>query len=150
MRLLKRLLILLIVLAVLFAGFLAYMGYFGTPQVTEQEMGPYTIAYESFVGPYAESGKVFDRLFKSLKTDGVEATRGFGIYYDDPAITPKDQLRSDCGIIIEEQNLKKLAQLKKKYLFMTIPRQKYLVVEFPIKNMLSYMIGPMKAYPAMS
>jgi hypothetical protein len=34
--------------------------------------------------------------------------------------------------------------------FKTIEKQKYLVAEFPIKNMLSYMLGPIKIYPAFS
>lgn len=131
-----------------FAVFMAYLGMFGTVAVAEREMGPYTMVYESFVGPYAQSGQVFDRLYKSLKADGIESEDGIGIYYDNPAKTPANQLRSDCACVLTPDQVVKAQSLGTKYRFKTIGKSPCLVAEFPIRSPLSYMIGPMKTYPA--
>lgn len=132
------------------AGLLAYLGMFSTVAVVEKEMGPYTMVYESFVGPYAQSGQVFERLYKSLKADGIEAEDGIGIYYDDPRKVPANQLRSDCACVLTPDQVVKAQSLGPKYRFKTIERSASLVVEFPIRNAMSYMIAPMKTYPALA
>ncbi len=134
-------------LILIFGSFLSYMGFFVTPVVMEKELGPYTIAYESFTGSYAESGKIFDKVFKSLKKDGIETTLGLGVYYDDPAKVPANKLRSDCGCVIAEKDLLVFGKVQNKYKTKIIPKAKRMVAEFPLKNILSYMIGPMKVYP---
>lgn len=149
----KILLVIGIVVAVSLAGllgFLAYLGMFSDVAVVEKEMGPYTMAYESFVGPYSKSGQVFDQLYKNLKADGIEAEDGIGIYYDNPAKVPADQLRSDCACVLTPDQIVKAQALGAKYRFKTIDRSPSLVAEFPIRNALSYMIGPMKTYPALA
>ncbi|MFC1770539.1 GyrI-like domain-containing protein [Candidatus Margulisiibacteriota bacterium] len=135
-------------LIILIISFLAYMGMFSNIKITEKETGPYLIAYESFVGPYAQSGKVFDKVYKALKSENIETLRGCGIYYDNPADVPAEKLRSDCGVIIEEKDLAAFEKVKSKYKTKTIQKATRLVAEFPKKNMLSYMFGPMKVYPA--
>lgn len=129
--------------------FLAYMGMFKTMTVTEKEMGPYTVVYESFVGPYKETGPIFDKVYKELKAMGISTKLGFGIYYDNPSEVAADKLRSDCGAVLEEKYFNKLEDLKKKFKVVEIKKQPGLVTEFPIKNMMSFMFGPMKAYPAL-
>ncbi len=131
-------------------GFLAYLGMFSTVAVAEKEMGPYTMVYESFVGPYAQSGQVFERLYKSLKADGIEAEDGIGIYYDDPRKVPANQLRSDCACVLTPEQVVKAQSLGTKYRFKTLERSPCLVAEFPIRNPMSYMIAPMKTYPALA
>jgi hypothetical protein len=146
MKILKWVLIVLLVLVLIVVGFLAYLGVFSSVAVVEKEMGPYTVVYERFVGPYQETGKVFEKVYKSLTADKIETTVGIGVYYDDPKTTPADKFRSDCGAAIADKDVSKVKALKK-YKLMSIAKKPCLVVEFPIKNMLSYMIGPMKAYP---
>ncbi|MCX5751855.1 MAG: GyrI-like domain-containing protein [Candidatus Saganbacteria bacterium] len=146
MKILKWILIVIVVLVLILAGFLAYLGAFSSVKVVEKEMGPYTVVYERFVGPYQETGKVFDKVYKSLAADKIQTTVGIGVYYDDPKTTPADKFRSDCGSAIANKDLAKVKALKK-YKIMPIAKKRCLVVEFPMKNMLSYMIGPMKAYP---
>jgi len=149
MKILKWILIIVAVIVVLLLAFLTYMGIFSSPQAYESKMGPFTIIYESFTGPYAETGPVFNKVFEALKAEGIETTRGLGIYYDDPSKVPPDKLRSDCGIVIEEKDLAKFNQIKNKFKVKHLPQKDSVVIEFPIRNMLSYMIGPMKAYPAL-
>lgn len=147
MKILKWLLIALLVLSILVLGWLYYMGVFAPVKVEEKVMGPYTLAYSSFVGEYKETGKVFQKVYDTLKAASIETTDGIGVYYDDPKTTPKDKLRSDCGAVISQKDAAKASKLLK---VMTLKKEKSVVVEFPIKNMFSYMIGPMKVYPVLS
>lgn len=47
-------------------------------------------------GSYMEIGKAFEKLFVSLASRQLmrEGIRLFGVYYDDPSLTPVEQLRS--------------------------------------------------------
>lgn len=149
MKIIKWILIVVVILLVLLLAFLAYMGFFSPLKIYESRKGPYVIAYERFTGPYAKTGPVFDKVYKALKAEGIETKRGLGIYYDDPAKVPSNKLRSDCGMVIEEKDLPGFRKIKHKFKVKRIPQKDSVVVEFPIRNMLSYMIGPMKVYPAL-
>ena len=150
MKILKWLLIVAAVLAALVVALLAYMGMLSPLKAYESKMGPYTIAYESITGPYSQTGPVFGRVFKALKVEGIEAKRGLGIYYDDPKVTPADKLRSDCGVVIEDSQMAKFKSVSKKFKVKKIAQKNCVVVEFPIKNIFSYMLGPIKGYPALA
>ena len=149
MKILKWILIVILVLLLLVLAFLAYMGFFSSLKIYEAKKGPYVIAFERFVGPYAKTGPVFDRVYKGLKAEGIETKRGLGIYYDDPSRVPAEELRSDCGVVIETKDLPRFRKVKHKFKVKWIPKKDSVVLEFPIRNMLSYMMGPMKAYPAL-
>jgi hypothetical protein len=129
--------------------FLGYMGVFNGIEVKEEALGPYTYAYEPFVGDYKNTGPLFKKIRQSLLDDGVVTSRAVGIYYDDPSKVPADKLRSDAGCVIEEKDFSKLPKLLEKYTIKTLPAGKRVCAEFPIKNGLSYSIGAMKAYPAL-
>ncbi len=138
----------LVSVAVVIAVFLFYMGAFSKVFISEQIKGPYTFAYVEHIGPYHEVGKVMEELDSKMRKLGFNSTDGLGIYYDDPQKTPKDELRSEVGSVITGEDMNKIEANRDKLNFKTIENQKYLVAEFPIKNMLSYMLGPMKIYPA--
>lgn len=106
--------------------------------------------YEEFTGAYKDTGPVFDRVYKALQKEGINTTRGLGIYFDDPRKVAEEKLRSHCGSIIEEKDLPKFEKVKAKFKVVTIKKSKSVFVEFPIKTALSYMVGPMKCYPALS
>lgn len=148
-KFLKWLLVTVLVLAAISFVFLAYMGVLTKPSVSEAKMGPYLFAYEEYTGPYMNTGKVFDKVYRSLKSDGIETTRGLGVYFDDPSVVPAEKLRSQCGSIIEDKDASRFAKVARKYLIKRIKSSDSLVVEFPIRNSFSYMVGPMKAYPAL-
>lgn len=133
----------------LIAGFLWYLGFFSSLQVNEQGLGPYTYVYERFVGPYMDAGPVFEKVGTVLKAEGITPDKAIGIYYDDPAKVAKEKLRSDCGLVLKESDLSKVPALKKKYAVATMPKKMSMVIEFPMKNTLSYVLGPMKCYPAL-
>ena len=54
------------------------------------------------LGPYQEIGRTFGRLDDILTRAGLPHRELVGVYYDDPAVTPEDQLRSDAGVLIDE------------------------------------------------
>ncbi len=137
------------VLAVGMLGFAAYIGLFSTPKVTEMMVGPYTYIYEEFIGDYNKSGPVFDKVYNALKEKGIVTTKGLGVYFDDPAVVPADKLRSYCGVVIEKDDLNRISEFETKFKIGKIARNKKMVIEFPVKNGLSYMVGPMKCYPAL-
>lgn len=149
----KKILIILIafvlVISLGFVGLLAYMGMFSEYSVTEEIIGPYKYVYKSHTGPYTETGAIGMEVYNSLLQDDIKTTLGLGVYYDNPATTPADQLRSEMGSIIELQDYAKLATLGDKYTVKNISAIKCMVVRFPIKNTLSYILGPIKVYPIM-
>jgi len=54
------------------------------------------------LGPYQQIGRTFGRLDEILAKAGLPHRELVGVYHDDPAITPEDQLRSDAGVLIDE------------------------------------------------
>ena len=153
MKILRWLLIILVLLLLVILGFLWYMGVFSPIKASEREMGPYTIAYQRYVGEYKNTGKVFMDVYnvmRSLNMEVSDKSDSIGIYYDDPAKVAKDKLRSDCGIVIAAKDTVKITALAKKGIkIMTVRKKKCIVAPFPIRNMMSYMIGPAKGYPAL-
>jgi hypothetical protein len=149
MKVVRLILIILAALLIIALGFLGYMGMFMSMKVEEKVMGPYTIAYERYVGAYKETGNVFKEVYNKAKKAGLESSLGLGIYYDDPNIVPAEKLRSDCGVVIKKQDLVKVRSLKKIVKIKRIAKKRSIVTEFPVRNALSYMVGPLKAYSAL-
>lgn len=129
--------------------YLAVMGMFSSPKATEKEMGPYCFVYEDFTGPYQNTGPVFDKVYKAMTDAGIESTLGIGVYFDNPAEVPAEKLRSQCGAIYDIADSAKVAKLLPTYKLGKIEKKTFVVVEFPIKGAMSYMIGPMKCYPVL-
>ncbi|MFA5859380.1 MAG: hypothetical protein WC955_09960 [Elusimicrobiota bacterium] len=141
-----------VIAAIVLSGvaYFAVVGGFDPVVVSEKDMGPYTIVYEEHIGDYSETGKVHDKIFNSLTADGINTTKGIGIYYDNPQIVAKDKLRSELGCILEETDLGKTTELAKKYKIKLMDKQYSAVAELNLKSKLTYMIGAMKAYPALN
>lgn len=149
----KVLIIVGAVLGILVLGVVIYlgsMGMFKKMVVEEKEMGPYTHVYESFTGPYPETGKVFDKVYNELKEKGIDTSVGLGVYYDDPRKVSKEKLRSDCGIALPEKDQDKVEMLQQEFKVKVLEKQNSIVTTFPIKGSMSYMFGPMKAYSALA
>lgn len=134
--------------AALVIGFCAWLGLFSPVAVTTVKMESLTYAYEPFTGPYHKTGPVFDSVNRKLSGIGVDALRGIGVYFDDPAATDAAKLRSECGSIIESADTAKLDEIKKILAVKETAEGEYLRAEFPIRCFLSYMAGPMKVYAA--
>ncbi len=145
----KYFLYILLALVIIVLVLAWYLGMFSKYEVTEREVGPNTVAYAEFVGPYAKTGPVMNQVRDDLVAEDIKPTSGFGLYFDNPKTTPKEELRSEVGSIIAPEDIAKLTQSGEKYKVKTIEKKNSLVLEFPYKNMLSFMIGPMKAYSVM-
>jgi hypothetical protein len=151
MKIIKITLIIIAVLALIFMLSGWYMGYFSLINIEEKEEGGYKIIGVNVTGPYSNVAKDMEQVSKQLKDMGVVSTKGFGIYYDDPKMVPAEKCRSFVGNIIEEKDFKLVSEFKPEGLKIdSILKAKSVVAEFPIKNSLSFMIGPMKVYPALS
>lgn len=149
MKTLKKALLIAGIIAVIVIGFLFYMGFFATIKTEEKEIGGYKIVGVEVFGPYSKAGQHISEVDNKLKGIGIIASQGIGIYYDDPKITPEEKCRIFVGNILDESNFSRIKDLQLNGLKIdSIPRAKAVVIEFPIKNMISYMIGPMKVYPA--
>ena len=150
MKIVKAALIGVAFIVVGFIVFMSYMGMFSRPVISERDMGPYSVVYEEYTGPYENMGKIFKKITDEMKAEGVETSKGLGVYLDDPKKVSPDKLRSQGGLIIERKDLPKVPELKQKYSVMEINAAPCVVIEFPIKNNLSYMLGPIKNYTILS
>ncbi len=138
---------------ILIGGFAFGIYYFGIIQeiqINEQEIGPFKVVYETHLGDYSEIGKVQDKIYDSLISDGINTTKGFGIYYDNPDKVKKENLRSEVGVIIESEDYSKVSTLKGKYNIKDIPRSKSIVATFPYRNKFSIMLGVFRVYPKLN
>lgn len=149
MKIVKITLLVIAILAIIIVSVMAFLGFFDKIQIIEKEAGGYLVVGSEFKGPYMDTYQTMNKVDSTLRNAGIECTKGFGIYYDDPKeVDPKD-CRSFVGNIVENADsaiLSKIIQLNLKV--DSIPLKSSAVVEFRIKSNASYMIGPMKVYPA--
>jgi len=147
MRIIKYLLVLIVLAALLIAGYLWFLGAFDSVVVDERAMGPYTLVYQEHDGSFNDVGPVFDEVYQKLSADGVDTILGMGLYYGNPAVVEESELRSEVGSLIDEVQAMMID--RDAYAVKDIKQAQYIVVSLPFKNSLSYLIGVMKAYPAM-
>ncbi len=144
----KKTAIVLAVVAVAIFAFVAYSGIFYSVTVEEKEIGPHTMILKAHKGSYYETTKVFEEVSGALKAHlDTEKLAGVGIYYDDPAKVKAEELRSECGFIIEARDLPKIAPLRGSYIIKNFPKTNCVACEFPVRTPLAYMLGPSRAYP---
>jgi len=150
MKGLKRLMLLVLLLAASCAAFLDYMGMFGSVNVTERQVGPFSYAYEEFTGPYKNTMPVFARVTDFLNEQGIIPGKSVGVFFDNPSQVPPEKLRSNCGAMITETDPIKLSALQVQLKLGSFEATNCVTAEFPIRNTLSYILGPMKIYPLLS
>lgn len=151
MKTLKIILIVIGALLIILTLYLWSQGMFACLTAVERTEGGFKVAGMEYTGSYQKAGKFMVDVDNKLKEAGITCTRGFGIYYDDPKTTPAEKCRSFVGNIIEEKDWVRMTELQSKgFRVDSVPAAAAVVVEFPVKSTLSYMIGPMKAYPVLS
>ncbi|MBN2080513.1 MAG: GyrI-like domain-containing protein [Spirochaetes bacterium] len=140
--------IVLAVVAVAIFAFVAYSGIFYSVTVEEREVGPYTMILKAHRGSYYGTAKVFEEVTGALKAHlDTDKLVGVGIYYDDPAQVKAEELRSECGFIIEARDLPKIAPLRGSFIIKNFPKTNCVACDFPVRTPLAYMLGPSRAYP---
>lgn len=139
----------LAILLGIFAILFAWLGGFEKVEVTEAERGPFAIVYQEHLGEYAGVGKIIPEVKKVLEERGVATERFFGIYFDDPRLVKKKDLRSRAGSVIALSNLSKPGTLPAPFKQMILEKKVYAVVEFPFKSQASMLMGLTRVYPAL-
>lgn len=141
-----------LILAVVIIGVAIFFGYFGAfkpIKITEIELGEFYFVKKSVIGDYAQSGAVQMELYEALANDSIASTKGVGIYYDNPDTTPKEELRSDVGCIIDAKDTTKV-QMLFKYELAKMDAGKYVSADFPFKGQLSIIFGVLRVYPKLA
>jgi len=136
------------VLFIVLISVLTYYGMFATVTISEQETGSFWLVYEKYIGDYKNVGPVMTKLSNELKQkESIEASRGFGLYYDNPQEVAKDKLRSLIGCILDEKDANKAQGLQAKYNVKHYPASKSVVASFPFRGHPSIFVGIFKVYP---
>lgn len=136
----------LIILAVVLV--LAYYGLFASVVIEEKEKGGFVLVYEMHRGPYQEVAGIIERISASLLGEyNITASRGFGLYYDDPRAVRKEDLRSIAGCILDGQSDERIAYIGERYKTAQYPKTKSVTAEFPFRGKLSIFLGIVKVYP---
>ena len=150
MKIVKIIIGIIVAITLILVLGIANYGGFTRIKVTEQEVGREKLVYVSLRGPYSETAPVMYKLEDQLRKENVETFKGFGIYYDNPRFVKKDSLRSDVGCVLESADTAKVFWLRAKFGIMTLPKRKYITVEFPFKGSPSIMLGVLRVYPALN
>jgi len=142
--------VLLIALITFFAG-LGYLlvkhGLTYKVAFEREEMASMNLAYKLHIGDYTKSGKSMDEIYHALLAQDINDVTGFGLFYDNPGTTPKDQLRSLTGCIVPDtENFAHIQDMKTSVL----PASTALVATFPYKSNFSIAMGALKVYTALA
>lgn len=147
----KIALIVIGIIIVSLTGIYAYYGGFMKLTVITGKQGGETMVYEKVTGDYSQTSTYTNKLYyELLNNDRVETTKGIGIFYDNPRKVEKTKLRSEVGCIIDDTDSTTVGKLSNKYLLKILPEQECISAEFPLKGSLSFIIGVLKAYPALN
>lgn len=71
-------------------------------EIRIEDAPKFTVIAISHKGPYYEIGQSFRRIFGWAGPNRVPIMGSIGIYYDDPGVTPPEELRSDACIVVPE------------------------------------------------
>jgi AraC family transcriptional regulator len=70
--------------------------------VTTTTVPGWRLAAIRHVGPYNQIGRVFGQLHGIVTAASLPHRELLAVFYDDPATTPAEQLRSDAAVIVDE------------------------------------------------
>ena len=146
----RKIITIILFIILIIVAFLAYMGLFNNVTIIEKEIGPYTFAYEDFTGDYAKTGPVFDEVYDKLIHNKIKNTNGLGIYYDNPEIILKENLKSRIGSIVSNEQAEQIDKRGVNLKIMTVDSFNAAVSEFPYRNKLSIIFGVFKVYPVLN
>lgn len=151
MMMMKILLFIIAGILILLAGLYVYLGGFRKVNTTVRYEGGELLVYEDIKGDYKQSAAVMDKVYYALLNDyQIETTKGFGIYYDDPQTTAKEELRSEAGCILEEEHTEHYDDISNRFKMTGFPEDRYILAEFPYKTKASVMMSVFKVYPALN
>ncbi|MEM8772698.1 MAG: hypothetical protein AAGD92_13715 [Pseudomonadota bacterium] len=131
-------------------GFWAYLGGFSSVVFEEQPYGPVEIAYTTHLGSYAKISESWNRFETEWNDAGIDGKRcdSLAVYLNSPDETEPENLQSILACRLDTALAEDAENFRKAFPVFTIPQVSALRTEFPFKNFLSFMVGPMKVYPA--
>lgn len=137
--------------AVVVTAGLWYLGVFRKIRIVPGEIGPETFVHVKGTGPYSSVGGKLSQVIENAKKHGFRVKRAAGLYYDDPKVTPKTELRWCVGFLIENDETELLKTFDLEPLNLQVKKlstSKTGVGIFPnVCPPLSYMVAAMKVYP---
>lgn len=131
----------------LMLGMYAYLGGFSSVVVERGEFGPAEIVYSTHLGPYKGIGESWTKFQKQWEAAGLTECDSLALYLDPPG-TPEANLRSILACRIDALPDAQKAAVKAKLRHFVVPKSKAVVSSFPYKSGASFVLGPMKVYPA--
>lgn len=123
---------------VIVLGIGGWMGALTPIRVEERDLGPYRFVYvqEASTNP-KKVGELTHALGERLEAAGIALRKPAQEYYP-----PGRGLQNQIGFLVEQPvDLKVLGA---EAFFREVPVQRYMVVEFPFRNRLSFMVGAMR------
>lgn len=137
--------VLLLVLAAF--GFYAYMGGLRSVTVEETTFGPVRVIFTTHRGSYSGLGPSWEKFSTQLKNAGIADCDALAFYLDPPG-TPEAQLRSVLACRAEKLSPEQMAKATGSFRSFALGPVRSLHASFPFRNFFSFMLGPMKVYPA--
>ncbi len=148
MRALRYFVIIISSLIALGFFMLWYVGVFDKIELEKREVSPYIVAGYNFKGSYQQIGPIMGEVDSLLRGAGVNSNKGFGIFFNDPNTTPEAKLESFVGNVIEGEDINKIDLIRSLGLQVdTVPSGMAWVASLGIRSQISYMVGPIRAYP---
>jgi DNA gyrase inhibitor GyrI len=148
----------IIIVTLLFAGDFVFMfwmakhfGFIRKIVPVIETAAPVWLAYLPHKGSYMDIAPVVENVSAFLRDQHqINPELGFGIYFDDPKQTPKDQLRSIGGFLISEEHAEFLKKRSDEIRIASLPETRAVVALFPLRAKFSYAIGATRVYPALA
>lgn len=102
------------------------------------------MVYYEYTGPYQKSFNDFGNLMAYLGKNNIPlGAYSLGIFYDDPATVPENELRSEAGYSVQ-----KAVNVTEGYKFKTIPASKALSVRYNSVEEIMLAYGALSEYIA--
>jgi len=132
--------------------YLAWCGLFARITVQERDEGPFLLVYKKHIGDYKNIGPILDNVYYTLRDEhDLTTTRGFGLYYDNPQLVDKTNLRSLGGCIVDgltpEELQVRYPDVKESFVVAEFPAALSVAAEFPYRGMVSVILGIFRVYP---
>lgn len=131
--------------------FIMYSGLFSSIDITEGNVGPYTFIGKEYVGDYRFAGDKLDSITQDLKQREIEFSETYGIYRDNPKKVSANKLRYMVGCIIPDKSNNRIPELERDgYIKQDMGKTHSVIVNFPLKTKLSFIIAVLRVYPALN
>lgn len=139
----------IVIVVLLMAGLYGWLGGFAPVKPEKGHRAASDIYYMAYQGPYGSLGKVWAGFAAQIEEAGLPECDALGLYLDPPE-TPPEETRSVLACHMDRLTAQERQVAAEKFAVFTLPRMEVLYADFPFRNDLSYIVGPVKVYPVLS